>query len=103
MIVDLMNNPLRSQLAPTRVKYREVQTTQIVHIKRHVLTIRYLKVPIFALWSLWLEPILENVRDGKALKEKPLRTLETVAIFVFLFQQWFTGNKELSLIQTPSY
>ena len=97
MIVDLRNNPPRSQLAPTRIKYGEVQTTQIVHKKRHVLTIRYfqksLKIAIFALWSLWFEPILENVREGKALKENPLRSLETDAIFVFFIQQCFTGNK----------
>ena len=41
MIVNLRNNPPRSQLAQTHIKYREVQTTQIVHKKRHVLTIRY--------------------------------------------------------------
>ena len=75
MIVDLRNNPPRSQLDPTLIKYREVQTTQIVHKKRHVLTIKYfqksLQIASFALWSLWSEPILENVREGKALKKKP--------------------------------
>ena len=74
-------------VAPSRIKYKEVQTTQIVHKKRHVLTIRYfqksLKIAIFTLWSLRFEPNHENVREGKALKEKPLRSLETVAIFVF--------------------
>ena len=96
MTVFLMNNPLRSQLAPTRVKYREVQTTQIVHIKRHVLTIRYLKVPIFALWSLWLEPILENVRDGKALKEKPLRNLVPRAFSSTIFKMAARREKALA-------
>ena len=59
-----------------------------------------LKIAIFALWSLWFEPILENVREGKVLKENPLRSLETVAIFVFLIQQCFMGNK---LDSDPSY
>ena len=88
MIVDLRNNPPRSQLAPSRIKLREVQTTQIVHKKRHVLTIRYfqtsLKIAIFTLWSLRFESNHETEREGKALKKKPLRSLETVAIFVFL-------------------
>ena len=97
MIIDLRNNPPRSQLAPTRIKYREVQTTQIFHKTRHVSTMKYfqksLKIAIFALWSLWFEPIVENVREAKALEENLLRNLETVAIFVFLIQQCFTGNK----------
>ena len=97
MIVNLRNNPPRSQLAQTCIKYREVQTTHIVHKKRQVLTIRYfqksLRIAIFALWSMWFEPILEIVREGKALKKKPPRSLETVAIFVFLIQECFTGNK----------
>ena len=103
MIVDLRNNPPRSQLAPSRIKLREVQTTQIVHKKRHVLTIRYfqtsLKIAIFTLWSLRFESNHETEREGKALKKKPLRSLETVAIFVFLIHV----SREISLIQTPSY
>ena len=71
IIVDLRNNLARSQLGPSSIKYREVQTTQIVHKKRHVFTKGYfqksLKIPIFALRSLCFEPILENVREGKAL------------------------------------
>ena len=31
---------------------------------------------IFPLWSLWFEPILENVREGKALKENLLEDLQ---------------------------
>ena len=61
------------------------------------MTIRYfqkrLKIAIFTLWSLRFKPNHENAREGKALKEKPLPSLETVAIFVFLIQQCFTGNK----------
>ena len=52
-----------------------------------------MRIAIFALWSMWFEPILEIVREGKALKKKPPRSLETVAIFVFLIQECFTGNK----------
>ena len=104
MIVDLRNNPTRSQLAPSRIKYREVQTTQIVHKKRHVLTIRYfqksLKIAIFTLWSLRFEPNHENVREGKASKEKPLPSLETVANLFFSSSNVL---REISLIQTPSY
>ena len=76
MIVDLRNDPPRSQLAPSRIKYGEVQTTEMVHTNRYVLTIRYfqksLKIAIFTSRSLRFEPNHENVREGKALKEKPL-------------------------------
>ena len=61
MIVDLRNNRPRSQIAPSRIKSREVQTTQMVYKKRHVLTIRYfqksLKIASFALLSLQFEPV----------------------------------------------
>lgn len=62
----------RSQLAPTRIKYREVRSEQIVHKKRHLLTLRYfqksLKIAIFTLRSLWSKTILENAREGKTIK-----------------------------------
>ena len=91
---DLRNNPLRSQLAPTHIKHRKDQTTQIVHKKRHVFTIRYFRKSLkICTFALWFQPIFENVREGKALREIPLRSLETDAIFVFLIQQCFTGNK----------
>lgn len=100
MIVDLRSNPPRSQLG------REVRSEQIVHKKRHFLTITYfqksLKIAIFALRSLWSEAILENAREGKMIKEKPCSKPSNCRHIYFFYLSsnvWW----EINLIHTPMY
>ena len=97
MLVDLRKNPSSGHLAATRIKYREVRCTQIVHKKRHFLPIRYfqerLKIAMFSL----VESVNCDRRWELTRREntevKPLRNLQTVAIFVFLLQQWLSVYK----------
>ena len=91
MLVDLRKNPWSGHLAPTRIKYREVRCTQIVHKKRHFLPIRYFQERLKIAYFFFVESVIcdhlwECTRRENA-EEKPLQSLQTVAIFVFLIQQ----------------
>ena len=76
MIVDLRSNPQGSQLPLTRIKYREVRSKQIVHKKRHFLTIRYVikeleNKLLFLLCGVCdLRPSLRTHEKGKHFKKK---------------------------------
>jgi len=97
MLVDLRINPWSGHLAPTRIKYREVRCTQIVHKKRHFLPITYfqerLKIAyFFFVKSVICDHLWECTRRENT-EVNPLRNLQTVAIFVFLFQQCLSVYK----------
>ena len=58
MLVDLRKNPRSGHLAPTRIKYREVRCTQIVHEKRHFLPIRYFQERLKIAYFFFVESVI---------------------------------------------
>ena len=97
MLVDLRKNPWSGHLAPTRIKYREVRCTQIVHKKRHFLPIRYFQERLKIAYFFFVESVICDHLWERTRREntevKPLRNLQTVAIFVFLIQQCLSVYK----------
>ena len=109
MLVDLRNNSSSGRLAPTRIKYREVQCTQIVHKKSYSL---YLKKKfkgvlckssrsglIFARENKYIQGIFFRTRGSGAglYTDKHCRKRKANMATVWRFRRGFTSVFSLLL------